>query len=159
MFGKNVIRVIDTSGHTPACLSFLIGDCLFTGDALFMPDSGTGRCDFPGGSASELYKNIVINVYSLADNTWVYPGHDYQPGGRELKFRATVLEHKSSNRMLPADIDQEAFVKKREGRDSELSAPKLLLPSIQVNMVAGRLPAVDANGKYFIKIPLVLNSL
>lgn len=142
-----------TPGHTPACASYKIGDTLFTGDALFMPDSGTGRCDFPGGSAKALYRSITERIYSEPDETRIFVGHDYQPGGRELRYETTVGEQKRSNVALRADTTEEAFVAFREKRDATLPAPKLLFQSVQVNIDAGRLPE-PVNGVRFLRIPI-----
>lgn len=153
--GSLIIRAIPTPGHTPACLSYLINkEAVFTGDALFMPDYGTGRCDFPKGDAKTLYQSITKGLYSLPENTRVFVGHDYQPNGRELKFESTISEEKLSNKQLNANMSQSEFVNMRETRDKTLSAPRLLLPSLQVNIRAGALPEKDFNGKVYLKIPL-----
>lgn len=152
--GNIEIKAIPTPGHTPACSSFLIEDALFSGDAVFMPDFGVGRCDFPGGSAGDLYDSISKNIYSLPSETRVFVGHDYQPNGRELKFETTVGELKETNIQLNASESKEGFVTKREARDKTLSAPKLLLPSIQVNILAGHLPEAEDNGVSYLKLPL-----
>lgn len=151
--GSLSIKVIPTPGHTPACTSFLIGENLFTGDALFMPDSGTGRCDFPGGSAEALYRS-VMRLYELPDRTIVYVGHDYQPGNREVKFRTTIGESKKENIQLTGGTTKESFISFRETRDRTLKAPRLLFPSLQVNLVAGKLPEKEKNGLSYIRIPL-----
>jgi glyoxylase-like metal-dependent hydrolase (beta-lactamase superfamily II) len=153
--GSLKIKAIPTPGHTPACLSYLINkEAVFTGDALFMPDYGTGRCDFPKGDAKTLYQSITKGLYSLPDTTRVFVGHDYQPNGRELKFESTIGEEKVNNKQLSANVSESDFVNMRMTRDKTLSAPKLLLPSLQVNIVAGRLPEEDSNGKVYLKIPL-----
>ncbi len=152
--GSITIQVIRTPGHTPACVSYLIGDALFTGDALFMPDSGTGRCDFPGGSAEDLYTSITERIHPMADHTRVFVGHDYQPGGRELKFCSTVGDQRLHNRALPAGRERQDFVAWREARDATLSAPRLLYQSIQVNLDAGRLPPPGPAGQRYLKIPI-----
>ena len=154
--GSLNIKTLPTSGHTPACLSYLIEDAVFTGDALFMPDYGTGRCDFPKGDATALYHSVHDVLYKLDDNTRVFVGHDYQPGGRELKFETTIKESKESNKQLTMNTTKEEFVKMRETRDSGLAALKLLFPSIQVNIEAGHLPAAEDNEKHYLKIPLNL---
>jgi glyoxylase-like metal-dependent hydrolase (beta-lactamase superfamily II) len=153
-FGSIKIKSIPTPGHTPACVSFLIEDLLFTGDALFMPDYGTGRCDFPKGSAKDLYHSIHENIYSLPDTTKIYVGHDYQPQGREMKFLTTVGESKMQNIQLKNTTSEEEFVNFRQNRDKTLKAPRLLLPSIQVNIKAGKLPESEDNGKSYLKLPL-----
>ena len=148
------VQAIPTPGHTPACSSYLIEDAVFTGDALFMPDYGVGRCDFPGGSAADLYDSITGHLFTLPDTTRVFTGHDYQPGGRELRFESTVAEQKEANILLNKDVSREEFVSKRNSRDEKLSAPRLLLPSIQVNILAGHLPEPDSNGVRYLSIPL-----
>lgn len=153
--GKISIKILSTPGHTPACCTFLIEDHLFTGDALFMPDFGVGRCDFPGGSAKELYESITQKVYSYPESYRVSPGHDYRPGGRELKFISTVKEQKESNIHIKSSTKENDFVNFRTERDKTLSAPKLLLPSLQVNMNGGRWPIPHENELY-LKIPLTL---
>ena len=148
------VKALPTPGHTPACTSYLIGDAVFTGDAIFMPDFGTGRCDFPKGSANQLFKSITSQLYKLPDETKIFVGHDYQPGGRELKFETSVAEQKETNIHLRADTTEREFVAFREGRDAKLGAPKLLLPSLQVNIRGGRLPQPEANGVSYLKLPL-----
>ncbi len=152
--GKLRIKAIHTPGHTPACTSYLIEDAVFTGDALFMPDSGTGRCDFPNGSAAEQYESIHEKLYNLPDKTRVFVGHDYQPGSREVRWETTIGESKINNIQLRQDTSKEEFVKLREGRDSTLAMPTLIFPSIQVNISAGRLPQPHSNGIAYLKIPL-----
>lgn len=152
--GSLEFKVIFTPGHTPACASYLIEDAVFTGDALFMPDFGTGRCDFPAGSASDLYNSVHNKLYELPDETRVFTGHDYQPGGRELEFESTIGIEKQKNIQLKAETTEAEFIKFREERDKTLSAPKLLLPSIQVNIRAGHLPPEEDNGVSYLKLPL-----
>ncbi len=152
--GSLSFKVLFTPGHTPACTSLLFDDAVFTGDALFMPDYGTGRCDFPKGSAEDLYYSISEKLYSLPDETVVYTGHDYQPGGRKLRFSCTIGESKKENIRLKGDTTKEQFVAFRKERDATLSAPKLLLPSIQVNIDGGKLPVSENNGVRYLKIPL-----
>ena len=144
-FGSVAVKILPTPGHTPACTSFLIEDNLFTGDALFMPDFGTGRCDFPAGSAEDLYKSISEEIYTLPDETKIWVGHDYQPNGRELKFQTTVKESKEDNIQLSSKTSKEQFFTFRTERDKTLAAPRLLLPSIQVNVDAGHLPKEEDN--------------
>ena len=151
--GSLELQVIHTPGHTPACASYKIDDALFTGDSLFMPDFGTGRCDFPAGSAETLYASIK-KIYALPDATRVFVGHDYQPGGRALKYETTVGESKRTNKHLRHDTTEEEFVSFRNARDATLKPPKLLLPSLQVNIRAGSLPPEDAKGRRFLQIPL-----
>lgn len=153
--GSFEIKVLHTPGHTPACASYLIEQHLFTGDALFMPDSGTGRCDFPKGSAKDLYQSVK-KIYALPEHVLIHPGHDYQPGGRELRFEATIAEHKKSNIQIKAETTEDEYISFRQARDKVLSAPRLLLPSIQVNIAAGSLPAQEDNGVSYLKIPLKL---
>lgn len=152
-FGAVKLKAIFTPGHTPACSSFLVEDALFTGDAIFMPDYGTGRCDFPAGSAEDLYDSVQ-KIYALDGATKIYVGHDYQPDGRELAFMTTVAKEREHNIQLNAKTTKEEFVKFRNNRDATLAAPKLLLPSVQVNIDAGRLPPKDEEGRSFLKIPV-----
>lgn len=147
-------EVISTPGHTPACVCYRFGDALFTGDALFMPDAGTGRCDFPAGSAADLYDSITTRVYTLPDDTRVFVGHDYQPGGRALAYESTIGEQKAHNIHLSAAHSREAFVEFRSKRDAGLSAPRLLFQSVQVNVDAGALPRPAANETRYLKIPI-----
>lgn len=152
--GQLEVRVIFTPGHTPACASYLIGDHLFVGDAIFMPDSGTGRCDFPAGSAEDLFNSITKKIYTLPDHTKIYVGHDYQPNGRPLQYQTTVGEEKNHNIQLKAATTKPDYIQFRKERDKTLAAPKLLLPSIQVNIAAGQLPDPDVNGVSYLKLPL-----
>lgn len=155
--GSLLIEVIPTPGHTPACVSFHIEDTVFTGDALFMPDYGTGRCDFPKGSAKDLYHSVHDRLYMLDDNTRVFVGHDYQPNGRVMQFETTIGESKKSNIQLKEQTSEMEFVEFRQARDLTLKAPRLLLPSLQVNIMAGELPRAEGNGKSYLKIPLTTN--
>lgn len=150
------IKALPTPGHTPACLSYLIGDAVFTGDALFMPDYGTGRCDFPAGDARTLYRCVTENLYSLPDDTRVFVGHDYQPGGRDVAWESTIGEEKARNIQLKADTTEDEFVAFREQRDAGLAAPKLIYQSILVNIDAGHLPKMESNNQRYLKIPLNL---
>lgn len=152
--GTMKIKVVHTPGHTPACASFLMEDFIFTGDALFMPDFGTGRCDFPAGSATDLFNSVHDKLYSLPDSTAIYTGHDYMIGGRELKFRSTIGESKKENIHIKENTTVEEYVELRNTRDKKLTPPKLLLPSIQVNINAGKLPPTESNGKSYLKIPI-----
>jgi glyoxylase-like metal-dependent hydrolase (beta-lactamase superfamily II) len=138
--GTIKIEIFHTPGHTPACASYLIDDCVFTGDALFMPDSGTGRCDFPAACASALYASVHEVLYGLPDSTRVFTGHDYRPGGRDVRFVSTIGEEKKSNIHLREETKLEDFKKFRTERDKTLSPPRLLMPSLRVNIAAGRLP-------------------
>lgn len=152
--GTIEIKTIYTPGHTPACASYLIEDAVFTGDALFMPDFGTGRCDFPAGSAEDLYVSVHDKLYNLPDETRVFVGHDYQPGGRELEFQTTIGESKQANIQLKAQTTRDEFIEFRTTRDKKLAAPRLLLPSVQVNIDAGKLPEAEGNGTSYLKIPV-----
>ena len=140
-------------GHTPACMAYRIGDALFVGDTLFMPDAGTARCDFPGGDARTLYRSCQ-RLLSLPDETRVFVCHDYKPDGRDLAYVATVAEHKRDNIHVGASISEDEFVAMRETRDATLAMPSLILPSLQVNMRAGYLPPMDEQGRLFLKVPL-----
>lgn len=155
MTGSLNIEVISTPGHTPACVSYKIGDALFTGDALFMDDYGTGRCDFPSGSADALYDSVK-RLYTLPDDTRVFVGHDYQPGGRQLRWETTIGASKRRNPQLNAETSRDQFVSFRQHRDAELAAPELLFQSVQVNIAGGRLPAAHSNGVRYLKLPLNL---
>lgn len=153
--GTLTIKVIHTPGHTPACASFVVNDkAVFTGDALFMPDFGTGRCDFPKGSAGDLYTSIHDKLYKLDDHIEVYVGHDYQPNGRKLAFKSTIGEEKASNIQLKSKTTRDEFVRFRTERDATLPAPKLLLPSIQINAQNGIFPKAEGNGVSYLKIPI-----
>ncbi len=154
--GSLAVRTVPTPGHTPACVTFEIGGDLFTGDALFMDDYGTGRCDFPRGSAAALYDSVHGTLYAYPDHTKVYVGHDYQPNGRALAYETTIGSSKKHNIQLQADTAREAFVAAREARDKGLAAPRLLFPSVQVNIDAGRLPEAHENGVRYLRIPVNL---
>lgn len=151
--GAFSIKAYHTPGHTPACSTYHIGDKLFVGDVLFMPDFGTARCDFPGGSAAQLYDSVQ-RLYQLPDETEVYTCHDYQPGGREVRFRSTVGEQKRHNVQLKAETKKDEFIAFREGRDANRDLPALMLAVLQVNMRAGGLPPPEGNGTSYLKIPL-----
>lgn len=147
------IVAIATPGHTPASMSFLVGGAVFVGDLLFQPDSGTARCDFPGGSAKELYASIQ-RIYALPATTMIYTLHDYQPGGRKLAFESSVAVQKRSNVHLRDGVSEAAFVKLREALEKGKPAPNLILPSLQVNLRGGALPAAAANGIRYLTIPI-----
>ena len=154
-FGSLSVEVIPTPGHTPACVSYRVGDAVFTGDALFMPDVGTGRCDFPGGSSEDLYDSIHGRLYALPPETRIFVGHDYPGGrGREASWETTVAEQRASNVALPWGRERDDFIAWREARDATLNAPKLLFQSVQVNIDAGHLPDPDANQVRYLRIPL-----
>lgn len=150
------IEVIATPGHTPACVSYLIGDAVFTGDALFLEDYGTGRCDFPRGSAEAMYHSVHEKLYALPDSTRVFVGHDYQPGGRQVRWETTIGRSKAENVQLNEATTLEQFVRFRRERDASLDPPVLLYPSVQVNVDAGRLPRPHANGQRYLVLPLNL---
>jgi glyoxylase-like metal-dependent hydrolase (beta-lactamase superfamily II) len=152
-FGSLEVEAIHTPGHTPAHMSWRIGDAVFLGDTLFMPDYGSARCDFPGGSAAELYDSVQ-RLYALPDATRLFVCHDYRPGGRPLAFETTVGEQKRHNVQLDARTTKEEYVAFRTKRDAELEAPLLLLPSLQVNIRAGELPEPEDNGVSNLKNPL-----
>ena len=153
--GTVKVDVIATPGHTPACVCFKVEDAVFTGDALFMPDFGTGRCDFPSGSAEHLYES-VRKLYALPDSTRLFVGHDYQPGGRDVEWQTTVGQSKVSNIQLRGGTSKEEFVRFRTARDERLRPPVLLFQSVQVNINAGRMPAPEANGRAYLKMPVGL---
>jgi glyoxylase-like metal-dependent hydrolase (beta-lactamase superfamily II) len=152
--GALEIGVIETPGHTPACVTYKIDDAVFTGDALFTEDYGTGRCDFPMGSADDLYASVHEKLYDLPDATRVFVGHDYQPDGREVRWETTIGLSKSANVQLKKETPKADFVRFRNERDARLAAPKLLYPSVQINIDAGRLPKPAANGTRYLHIPL-----
>ncbi|WJG10797.1 MBL fold metallo-hydrolase [Aliiglaciecola sp. LCG003] len=148
------IHVLHTPGHTPACVSYFVEDAVFVGDTMFMPDYGTARADFPNGSAKTLYQSIQ-RILTLPDTTRVFVGHDYKAENREnYAWETTVLEQRHNNIHIGKGTSQEAFVKMREKRDATLAVPRLILPSIQINIRAGQLPAVESNGHSYLKIPL-----
>ncbi|HRG95800.1 MAG TPA: MBL fold metallo-hydrolase [Polyangiaceae bacterium] len=154
--GSLSVGVLETPGHTPACVSYVIGDAVFTGDALFIEDYGTGRCDFPAGSATALYTSVHERLYGLPDDTRVFVGHDYQPGGRALRFETTIGASKAANVQLRGETTREEFVRLRESRDATLAPPRLLFPSVQLNVNGGRLPPAHANGRRYLSVPLNL---
>ncbi|MBT8066399.1 MAG: MBL fold metallo-hydrolase [Gammaproteobacteria bacterium] len=147
-------RVIATPGHTPACITYVIGDSAYVGDTLFMPDFGTARTDFPGGDAGQLYDSIQKTL-SLPDDTRLFMCHDYKAPGRDAyAWETTVAEQRDNNIHINKTVSREKFIKMREGRDAQLGMPKLILPSIQVNVRAGQLPAPENNDIRYLKIPL-----
>lgn len=152
--GSIEATAMHTPGHTPACMTHLIGDCAFVGDTLFMPDYGSARCDFPGGNARALYHSVQ-RLFELPDDTRLFMCHDYKtPDRTEYRFETTLGEERRSNIHLHEGISEEAFVEMRKARDATLATPRLLLPSIQVNMRAGYFPPAEGNGIRYIKIPL-----
>ena len=151
--GNVPARVLFSPGHTLASITYLIGDAAFVHDTLFMPDSGTARADFPGGSGSRLYRSIM-EILSLPDETRIVTGHDYQPGGREPRWESTVAEQRAKNTHMSKCRTEAEFVKVRTARDKILSMPKLILHALQVNMNGGRLPEPEANGRRYLKFPL-----
>lgn len=151
--GTLTIEPIHSPGHTPACYVFKIGDALFTGDVLFMPDFGTGRCDFPGGSARDLYASVQ-RLYAMDGDLRVFVGHDYQPGGRELHYETTIEASRTGNVHLTASTPEDEFVAFRQSRDATLSPPKLIFQSLQINANAGALPPPDTNGRRYLRLPM-----
>ena len=147
-------RVVSTPGHTPACSTYVIGDACFVGDTLFMPDSGTARCDFPGGDAKQLFASIQ-KILSLPGETRMFVCHDYGAGGtREFRWETTVAEQKEANIHVGGGALEHDYVQMRRTRDATLSLPRLILPSVQINMRAGAFPPSESNGVSYIKIPL-----
>ncbi len=152
--GELVVEVLHTPGHTPADLSYKIGDAVFVGDTLFMPDYGTARADFPGGDAGQLYRSIQ-RLLRLPDETRLFMCHDYKaPGRDDYAWETTVRDEREHNVHLRGGVTEEAFVAMRQSRDATLSAPTLLLPSIQVNIRAGRFPKAESNGVHYLQLPV-----
>ncbi|WP_394174614.1 MBL fold metallo-hydrolase [Thalassotalea litorea] len=151
--GNLSIDVLETPGHTPDSITFVIGKHAFIGDTLFMPDSGSARCDFPGGDARLLYSSIQ-KLYALGDATCLYMCHDYQPQGRALAFQCTVAEQKQQNIQVREGVAEQDYVKIREARDATLANPTLLFPSLQCNIRAGKLPIPEDNGQVYFKLPV-----
>lgn len=151
--GGLTVTAMHTPGHTPACMTYHIGDSLFVGDTLFMPDFGTARCDFPGGNARALYQSIQ-RLFTLPPETRIFMCHDYMPNGREMRYESTVGEQKKFNIHLHDGISEDEFVTMRSAKDKTLGMPALMLPSVQVNMRAGELPPPEDNGIRYLKIPL-----
>ena len=152
--GTMTVEVIHTPGHTPACVSYQIGDAVFTGDTVFMPDYGTARTDFPGGDAATLYRSIQ-RLLSLPGDTRIFVGHDYLPEGRaDYRFETTVAEQRDHNIHIGGGVSEDAFVAMREARDATLSAPQLILPSLQINIRAGAMPPPEPDGQRYLKLPL-----
>jgi glyoxylase-like metal-dependent hydrolase (beta-lactamase superfamily II) len=154
--GNLTIRVMHTPGHTPACLTYLIGDAAFVGDTLFMPDYGTARCDFPGGDAATLHASIQ-KILALPPEARIFVGHDYLPTGRaDYACVTSVAAQKAGNIHVHDGVDARSFVAMRQARDATLAPPTLILPSLQVNIAAGELPPPDAQGRRFLRLPLSL---
>ncbi|MGH6906338.1 MAG: MBL fold metallo-hydrolase [Aestuariivirga sp.] len=154
MLGSIPARIMHTPGHTPACLTYVIGDAAFIGDTLFMPDYGTARADFPGGDARQLYRSIR-RIYALPPETRLFLCHDYKPPGREnFVWETTVAVERAHNVHVRDGITEDEFVAMRTARDKTLGAPKLIIPSIQVNMNAGHFPEPDAQGNVYLKVPV-----
>ena len=153
MIGNIPAKAIHTPGHTPACMAHVIGDAIFVGDTLFMPDGGTARADFPGGDARTLYRSIH-KILALPETYRMFICHDYQPGGREFAFQTSVKEQRESNIHIADNVSEDAFVAMREARDATLNMPKLIMPSIQVNMRAGHMPKAEENGDTYLKVPV-----
>ena len=154
--GTLTVQALHTPGHTPACVTHVMGDAAFVGDTLFMPDGGSARADFPGGDARTLYRSIR-RVLSLPAATRLFMCHDYGPNGREIRWETTVAEQRAHNIHVHDGINEDCFVTMREARDKTLAMPKLIIPALQVNMRGGHLPPPDADGRRFLKVPL--NSL
>lgn len=152
--GETTVEVMQTPGHTPACVSYRIGDAVFTGDTLFMPDFGTARTDFPGGDARTLYRSIQ-RLLALPGETRVFVGHDYLPAGRaDYRFETTIADQRDHNIHIGGGVQEDAFVSMRDARDATLSAPQLILPALQVNIRAGALPPAEEDGRRYLKLPL-----
>ncbi|GGC13414.1 hypothetical protein GCM10011363_32580 [Marivita lacus] len=152
--GQMRADVLHTPGHTPACLTYVIGDAAFVGDTLFMPDFGTARCDFPGGSSEVLYDSVQ-KILALPEATRIFVGHDYKAPGREdYAWETTVGEQKARNVHVGGGATKDSFVEMRNARDATLAMPKLIIPSLQVNMRAGQMPPADKDGKVFLKVPV-----
>lgn len=152
--GNETIRVLHTPGHTAACLTYLIGDAAFVGDTVFMPDYGTARADFPGGDAHALYRSIR-KLLALPLETRIFTGHDYLPEGRKTyAWEATVAQHRAANVHVHDGVEEEDFVAMRTARDKTLGAPRLILPSLQVNIRAGRLPPAESDGQTYLRLPV-----
>ncbi len=151
--GNLEVSVMHTPGHTPACMSHLIGDALFVGDTLFLPDSGTARADFPGGDAKTLFRSIR-KLLELPGETRVFMCHDYGVEGRDLECETTISEERERNIHVHAAVSEEQFVRMRTERDKTLRMPELILPSLQVNIRAGEFPAAENNGRVYLKVPI-----
>jgi glyoxylase-like metal-dependent hydrolase (beta-lactamase superfamily II) len=151
--GNLAAHVMHTPGHTPACMTHVIGDAAFVGDTLFMPDGGSARADFPGGDARMLYRSIK-RVLELPDDMRLFICHDYGPNGRDIKWETRVADERKHNIHVRDGVTEDEFVAMREARDKTLEMPKLIIPSLQINMRAGRMPPKDDKGKVFLKVPI-----
>ncbi|RYH05061.1 MAG: MBL fold metallo-hydrolase [Alphaproteobacteria bacterium] len=151
--GTMTAHVMHTPGHTPACTTHVIGDAAFVGDTLFMPDAGSARADFPGGDARTLYRSMR-RILELPGETRLFMCHDYGPNGRDIRWEATVADERDHNVHVRDGIGEDEFVQMREARDATLAMPRLIIPSLQVNMRGGRLPPKDDDGKVFLKVPV-----
>lgn len=153
--GELAIEVIHTPGHTPACVTYVVGDAAFVGDTLFMPDFGTARADFPGGDAAALYRSARA-ILALPENTRIFVGHDYLPanGRTEIRWETSVAEQRAANIHVADGVSEETFVAMRTARDATLAPPQLILPAIQVNIRAGALPPPDADGQSYLRLPV-----
>ncbi len=152
--GNLAVEVLHTPGHTPACVSYSIGDAVFVGDTIFMPDYGSARCDFPGGDARTLYRS-VHRLFGLPDETRVFLCHDYKaPGRNAFAWQTTIGEERQRNIHVHEGVDEDSFVEMRTNRDRTLDMPLLIIPSIQVNMRAGHMPPAESNGTIYLKVPL-----
>jgi glyoxylase-like metal-dependent hydrolase (beta-lactamase superfamily II) len=152
--GALAVRVLPTPGHTDDSVTFVIGDAAFIGDTLFLPDSGSARCDFPGGDARQLYQSVTQRLYTLPPATRVFVCHDYCPGGREARCETTIGEQRHSNVHLRDGVDEDAYVRMRTARDATLDVPNLIIPSVQVNIRAGHLPPAEPDGVSYLRVPL-----
>jgi glyoxylase-like metal-dependent hydrolase (beta-lactamase superfamily II) len=154
MIGQMRVDVLHTPGHTPACLTYVVGDAAFVGDTLFMPDFGTARCDFPGGSSATLFDSVQ-KILALPDETRIFVGHDYKAPGREdYAWETTVGAQKTLNIHIGAGKTKEDFMAMRDARDATLAMPRLIIPSLQVNMRAGQMPEPEDNGLSYLKVPV-----
>ena len=154
LLGNIDCRVMHTPGHTPACVTYVVGDAAFVGDTLFMPDYGTARCDFPGGDARQLYRSIR-KIFALPDGTRLFMCHDYKaPGRDEYRWETTVGEEKRHNVHVREGVTEDDFAAMRTARDKTLGMPRLILPSVQVNMRAGQMPPPEDDGRRYLKIPV-----
>ena len=153
LVGELRCHALHTPGHTPACMTHIMGNAAFVGDTLFMPDGGSARADFPGGDARVLYRSIQ-RLLSLPDDLRLFMCHDYMPNGRDVEYETTVKQQRDSNIHVHSGISEDEFVAMREKRDATLGMPKLIIPALQINMRAGHLPEADNNGTVYLKVPL-----